>query len=249
MDERMARIVAMGTRQRLSRRGLVGRTAGVATGSALLLSLGVTPWSARAQDDSTPSAAGSEPAFDDPLDVLNYALTLELLENAFYRDGVGLFDLGTDGFGFSVNEQLSVIGAHEAAQLNVADAVVHDIGPVDPAFLDEHTAHAGASRRGGDLARVVGLHAADRHQRVAALRERVGDEVLQLAQLVAAVCEAAVAVVALGPERSSAQVRGQPLEPVHRGGAEQQRIAREGVKAHVSPLLNRVVARAGVRPV
>ncbi len=117
MDERMARIVAMGTRQRLSRRGLVGRTAGVATGSALLLSLGVTPWSARAQDDSTPSAAGSEPAFDDPVDVLNYALTLELLENAFYRDGVGLFDLGTDGFGFSVNEQLTAIGAHEAAHV------------------------------------------------------------------------------------------------------------------------------------
>jgi len=117
MDERIARIVTMGTQQRLSRRRLVGRTAGVATGSALLLSLGVQPWSTRAQDDSTPSAAGSEPAFDDPLDVLNYALTLELLENAFYRDGVGLFDLGTDGFGFSVNEQLSVIGAHEAAHV------------------------------------------------------------------------------------------------------------------------------------
>jgi len=116
MDERMARIVAMGTRQRLSRRRLVGRTAGVATGSALLLSLGVQPWSVRAQD-ATPDAASGEPAFDDPLDVLNYALTLELLENAYYRDGVDLFDLGTDGFGFSVNEQLSVIGAHEAAHV------------------------------------------------------------------------------------------------------------------------------------
>ncbi|MDQ3778930.1 MAG: ferritin-like domain-containing protein, partial [Chloroflexota bacterium] len=101
MDERIGRMVAMGTRQQLSRRRLVGRTAGVAGGSALLLSLGVAPWRVRAQDDSTPeAAAGSEPAFDDPLDVLNYALTLELLENAFYRDGVGLFDLGTDGFGF-----------------------------------------------------------------------------------------------------------------------------------------------------
>jgi len=129
MDERMARIIAMGTRQHLSRRRLVGRTAGVATGSALLLSLGVTPWSARAQDDSTPeAAAGSEPAFDDPLDVLNYALTLEHLENAFYRDGVDLFDLGTDGFGFSVNEQLTAIGAHEAAHVAALTDTIVSLG-------------------------------------------------------------------------------------------------------------------------
>ncbi|MBA3520180.1 MAG: ferritin-like domain-containing protein [Rhizobiales bacterium] len=129
MDEQMARMIAMGSRQRLSRRRLVGRTAGLAGGSALLLSLGVTPWHARAQDDSTPeAAAGSEPAFDDPLDVLNYALTLEHLENAFYRDGVDLFDLGTDGFGFNVNEQLTAIGAHEAAHVAALTDTIVSLG-------------------------------------------------------------------------------------------------------------------------
>ena len=68
-----------------------------------------------------------------------------------------------------------------------------------------------------DLARVVRLHAADRDERVAALRERVGREVLELARLVAAVREAAVAVLALRPDLdASAEVLAQPLEPVHR---------------------------------
>ncbi len=139
MDERMERMIAMGTRQRLSRRRLVGRGAGLAGGSAVLLSLGVTPWSARAQDDSTPeAAAGSEPAFDDPLDVLNYALTLEHLENAFYRDGVDLFDLGTDGFGFSINEQLAAIGAHEAGHVAALTDTIIALGGepvVEAAYL------------------------------------------------------------------------------------------------------------------
>ena len=52
----------------------------------------------------------------------------------------------------------------------------------------------------GDLAGVVGLVAADRDQRVRALGERVGDEVLELAGLVAAVGEPGVAVLALGPD-------------------------------------------------
>ena len=64
----------------------------------------------------------------------------------------------------------------------------------------------GARRGGRDLARVVGLHAADRDERVAALGERVGDEVLELARLVAAEREPAVAVVALGPDARAAQV-------------------------------------------
>src|SRR3712207_7541536 len=61
---------------------------------------------------------------------------------------------------------------------------------------------------------VVGLHAADRHQRVRALRDRVGDEVLELARLVAAVREPGVAVLALGPQLRAAEFRGQALERV-----------------------------------
>src|SRR5437773_1720570 len=71
------------------------------------------------------------------------------------------------------------------------------------------------------------LHAADRDECVAALRERVGDEVLELPQLVAAEREAGVAVVTLGPERCAAELLGQPFEPVDRGGAEKERIPLE----------------------
>jgi hypothetical protein len=71
-------------------------------------------------------------------------------------------------------------------------------------------------RHRGDLARVVGLHAADRDQRVAALGQRVGDQVLQLARLVAAEGEPAVAVVPLGPQRGAAEVRGQALQAMDR---------------------------------
>jgi hypothetical protein len=54
---------------------------------------------------------------------------------------------------------------------------------------------------------VVRLDAADRHERVAALRERVGDEVLELADLVAAERDAGVAVLALGPDLDRAAQR------------------------------------------
>ena len=83
-------------------------------------------------------------------------------------------------------------------------------------------------RDGRDLPRVVGLDAADRDERVAALRERVGGEVLELAHLVAAVGEAGVAVLALGPDLDlAAEVLGEALEPVDRGGAEGERDAGE----------------------
>ena len=52
---------------------------------------------------------------------------------------------------------------------------------------------------------------------------QIGDEVLELARLVAAEREAAVDVVALRPQLRAAEVRGQPLEPVHRRGPEEPR--------------------------
>jgi hypothetical protein len=127
------------------------------------------------------------------------------------------------------------VGAHDPAELDVADAVVDDVRPVDPALLHEDAAHAGARGGGRDLAGVVGLDAADRDERVAALGERVGDEVLELARLVAAVGQPAVAVVALGPDRRAAEMARQPVEPVDGGGAEQQRVAGERVEGHRAP--------------
>ena len=130
------------------------------------------------------------------------------------------------------------VGAHDARELDVADAVVDHVRPVDPALLHQHAAEARARRDGRHLARVVRLDAADRDERVAALRERVGHQVLELARLVAAVGEAAVAVVALRPHARAAQMRRQALERMHRRRAEQERLAREGVEVHARILDN-----------
>src|SRR5215210_9417656 len=112
------------------------------------------------------------------------------------------------------------VGAHDPAELDVADPIVDHVGPVHPALLHEDTFHACPGGSGGDLAGVVGLHPAYGDERVATLGEGVGAEVLELAGLIAPVGEAGVAVVALGPERRPAQMRGQPLEAVHGRGAE-----------------------------
>ena len=92
----------------------------------------------------------------------------------------------------------------------------------------------------GDLPRVVRLHAADRDERVAALRERVSDQVLQLPRLVAAVREARVAVLALRPDLDlAAEVLAQPLEPMHRRRTEEQRHASDVVQTHAQIIYNR----------
>ena len=71
---------------------------------------------------------------------------------------------------------------------DVADLVVDGVRPVDPALLHQHALQAQRAAATAATWRVwLRLHAADRDQRVAALRQRVGDEVLELAGLVAAV--------------------------------------------------------------
>jgi len=88
-------------------------------------------------------------------------------------------------------------------------------------LLDEDAAEPEAGGDRSDLARVVRLDTADRDQRVAALRERVGGEVLQLARLVASVGETRVAVLPLRPDLdAAAEVLAQPLEAVDRRGPE-----------------------------
>jgi rubrerythrin len=71
-------------------------------------------------------------------DVLNYALTLEHLEYAFYRDGVGLFTFGTDGRGQSIDTNLAAIRDHEGAHVETLSSVITDLGgePVAEATYD-----------------------------------------------------------------------------------------------------------------
>jgi Arc/MetJ family transcription regulator len=124
----------------ISRRRML-RNAGIAGGVAALGSVGF----AAAQDDATPeegdTATPAAVEFEEPVDVLNYALTLEHLETAFYRDG--LAELGSAaiedlGFQPSVFENLSAIAEHEAEHVDVLTVTITDLGgtPVEEATYD-----------------------------------------------------------------------------------------------------------------
>jgi hypothetical protein len=109
--------------------------AGIASGS--LAAIG-TFASVAAQ---TPDETGEEMTFESPVDVLNYALTLEHLEATFYRDG--LAEIGVDGItglGFqpSVFDSLTAIGEHEAAHVTTLIDVINQLGgePVAEAMYD-----------------------------------------------------------------------------------------------------------------
>lgn len=70
-------------------------------------------------------------AFETPVDVLNYALTLEHLEAAFYRDGLAAIGVdGITGLGFqpSVFDSLTAIGEHEAAHVTTLTDVITQLG-------------------------------------------------------------------------------------------------------------------------
>jgi rubrerythrin len=128
----------MTERRRLSRRGLLTNSLKVAGGAAIALSIGAAPGMtsfrqvAAAQD--TPSG----------LDVLNYALTLEHLEYAFYRDGIGLFTFGNDSRGASIDTNLAAIRDHEGEHVATLTQVITDLGgePVAEATYNFGDAYA-----------------------------------------------------------------------------------------------------------
>lgn len=108
--------------------------AGVATAA---LSLPLTFGKVSAQMDATAEAA----PFASPVDVLNYALTLEHLEAAFYRDGlaaIGREGITQWGYQDSVFDNLVAIGEHEAEHVAVLTQVITDLGgePVAEAMYD-----------------------------------------------------------------------------------------------------------------
>ena len=109
----------------MNRRSLL-RTGAIAGGAAL--AFGGGGLRALAQD-STPMA--QEAPFGGPVDVLNYALTLEHLEAAFYRDGLAAIgEAGITGLGFmpGVFDYLTEIGNHEAAHVMTLTDVVTQLG-------------------------------------------------------------------------------------------------------------------------
>ncbi len=114
-------------------------SAGITIGGAALVA---TPFAVSAQMDSTPMAEGDAMMmFTSPVDVLNYALTLEHLEAAFYRDGLAAIgEAGITELGYqpSVFEALTTIGDNEATHVATLTQVITDLGgePVAEATYD-----------------------------------------------------------------------------------------------------------------
>lgn len=128
----------MNRRNMLIRAGIAGGSvAAVATfGNAVAQTMGSTPMPMQ----GTPMA-DEDMTFESPVDVLNFALTLEHLEAAFYRDG--LAEIGVDGitalgFQSSVFDSLTEIGEHEAAHVETLTSVITQLGgePVAEAMYD-----------------------------------------------------------------------------------------------------------------
>lgn len=116
-----------------TRRGLLSRSAKVAAGGAVAAAL------------AGPAAFGFRSAmaqdFSNPIDVLNYALTLEHLEATFYRTfnaEFGESDFTDAGFGQNVYGRFVDIGDHEAAHVTALVDTISSLGgePVGEAMYD-----------------------------------------------------------------------------------------------------------------
>lgn len=81
---------------------------------------------------------GAAPAmFANDIEVLNYALTLEHLESAFYKLAAN-YQFGNDAFGESIDAKLKEIGGHEDAHVETLTKVITGAGgtPVAAAKYD-----------------------------------------------------------------------------------------------------------------
>lgn len=119
-----------------SRRALLGTGARVAAGGAL----GVAFAGPAIVSATRAASAATAQDFEDDLDILNYALTLEHLEHAFYRDG--LDDLGEAAIADATDDEafglLTEIRDHEASHVETLTGVITDLGgePVAEATYD-----------------------------------------------------------------------------------------------------------------
>ena len=129
----------MQTLQQRTRRLVLDRLTATNTGRIITFAsiggAGLGRGVARAQD-ATP-----ESLFEAPVDVVNYALTLEHLEATFYRLALEQFDATafTDlGYQADVRDRIVAIGEHEAQHVDALTAVVDQLGgePVAEAEYD-----------------------------------------------------------------------------------------------------------------
>lgn len=92
---------------------------------------------ASAGSTATNKLVAAQTEFNDDVDVLNYALTLEHLESGFYKLAAD-YSLGDDAFGNSIDEWVGIVGAHEDAHVETLASVITDLGgtPVEAAEYD-----------------------------------------------------------------------------------------------------------------
>jgi len=111
----------------VSRRTLLGTGSKLAVGGAVALAAAGSPALARLV---------AAQAFTDDIDVLNYALTLEHLEYAFYRDGLAGYS--ADVFDAGVYDNLIDIRDHEDAHVDALVSTIESLGgtPVQEATYD-----------------------------------------------------------------------------------------------------------------
>ena len=129
-------LAAMTTHKRRtdSRRGLL-------VGSVKLVGSGVLALAVAGAPSGREFALTSAQDFADDLEILNYALTLERLEYAFYRDGLTTLD--REAFAEArrpkeVFPNLEAIRDHEHAHVDALVALVRDLGgePVEETTFD-----------------------------------------------------------------------------------------------------------------
>ncbi len=115
---------------------LISRRSMLKIGAASALTLGVAGSLPLSRMSS--SAFAQDIALASDLDVLNYALTLEHLEYAFYRDGIGNFTFGDGPFNQSIDSELAVIRDHEGTHVTLLTDAITSMGgtPVAEATYD-----------------------------------------------------------------------------------------------------------------
>lgn len=130
VHERLLETVLQERDRILSRRGFLTGSMKIGVGGALALAVAGSP------RFGVSSAFAAD--FKNDVDVLNYALTLEHLEYAFYRDGIGNFTFGNDPFGMSIDTNLGLIRDHEKAHVDTLTSVITSLKgtPVDEATYD-----------------------------------------------------------------------------------------------------------------
>lgn len=152
IHEQILEAVAEERRRIASRRGFLKTSAKLAGGGAVAMALAGAPASG-----SLRSALAQE--FQNDLDILNYALTLEILEATFYEEGLDTFsdedfeealgDQGSDdestpianaggGSARSIRDRIVEIGEHEQEHVDFLTQTISDLGfaPVEGGEFD-----------------------------------------------------------------------------------------------------------------